>query len=82
MLRIIRPYAVAQRALDRDLAAAVTANHGEIEALREKASAGTRMPPFVADALNRQSERLKRLESDLRADLARISERMDDHGKP
>jgi SAM-dependent methyltransferase len=68
-LRLMRPYTAIERSLDRDLADAV--------ADLERRTGEMRMPLLVQDVLNRHSERMKRLDADLRAELGELAERIE-----
>ncbi|MBA3263065.1 MAG: class I SAM-dependent methyltransferase [Thermoleophilaceae bacterium] len=66
LLRLMRPYILIERDLDRELAGAIADTRRQL-----------RMPPLVKDVLDRHSERMKRLEGDLRVELVRLADRLD-----
>jgi SAM-dependent methyltransferase len=69
LLRVMRPYTAIERSLDRDLADAVA----DIERRTDE----MRMPLLVHEVLNRHSERMKRLDADLRAELRKLADRLE-----
>jgi len=77
VLRLIRPYTSMERALDRDLAQAIRDARRELDELRTALAEGQRMPPVVKEVLERQAQRIKRLEADLRLEVARLAERVE-----
>ena len=77
VLRLIRPYTSMERALDRDLAQAIRDARRELDELRNITAEGQRMPPVVKDVLERQAQRIKRLEADLRLEVSRLAERVE-----
>jgi SAM-dependent methyltransferase len=66
LLRVMRPFTVLEREVDRDLAEAVAQTQAEVEELRAAMAGSERMSPVVQDVLNRQAERINRLEAELR----------------
>ena len=80
VLRALRPYTSLERGLDRDLAEAVAATDRRTEELERALDANAavaRMSPLVHDVLNRHSERIKRLDAELQAELERLSDRVE-----
>jgi SAM-dependent methyltransferase len=77
LLRVMRPYTAIERSLDRDLADAIADMQRRTDEVHRLASGELRMPLLVQDVLNRHSERMKRLDADLRADLGELAERIE-----
>jgi SAM-dependent methyltransferase len=73
LLRIMRPFTSMEREVDRDLADAIAELQAQLDEMRATAVAESRVSPVVQDALNRQAERMNRLEADLR----RLGERLE-----
>jgi SAM-dependent methyltransferase len=76
VLRAMRPYTVLERSLDRDLAEAIAGVRRLVEEVRALVSSEVRVSPVVRDVLNRQSERMKRLERELRAEQQQLADRL------